>query len=71
MSLRVVSFATYRTSMDDWRSADFDAHDFISAIKGRHIEEYAWLKVRGQFRRFDDSNRDEVWIGLDRWRPTI
>lgn len=65
VSLKVVSFATYRTSVSDWRGIDYDAHDFVSIIKGRSIAEYGWIKVRGQFRRFDNGNRDDViaWFG--------
>jgi predicted amidophosphoribosyltransferase len=65
MSLQVVSFAAYRTSVASWRKADYDAHDFVQALKDQPFREYAWLKVRGQWKRFDSSSREQVvrWFG--------
>jgi hypothetical protein len=65
VALTVVSFATYRTTLDGWRKADYDAHDFVKALKGESVNEYARLIVRGQPKRFDNSNRHEVvaWFG--------
>jgi predicted amidophosphoribosyltransferase len=64
--LRVVSFCSYQTGIAlSWRPADHNAHDFIRAIKGRDIKEYAWVRVNGAWRRFDNTNRQSVvdWFG--------
>jgi predicted amidophosphoribosyltransferase len=61
MPLAVVSFSTYLTSIgDSWRSSDYDAHDFIDAIKDRDINGYAHVRLRGTRHRFDNTNRQEV-----------
>ena len=60
MPLPVVAFCTYRTSLGEWRGVDYDAHDFIDAIKDRNINGHSWLRVRGQNHRFDNSNRQQV-----------
>jgi hypothetical protein len=60
MPVPVVAFCTYRTSLGAWRGADYDAHDFIDAIKDRDINGHSWLRVRGQNQRFDNSNRQRV-----------
>jgi predicted amidophosphoribosyltransferase len=66
MELTAVTFASYRTSVAGWRKCDYDAHDFVRALTGESINEYAWVRVRGHFRRFDDGNRQEVvqWFGM-------
>lgn len=65
MPLTVLSFATYRTSLGNWRGVDHDAHDFVDAIKGRYIDHYSSLRVRGGWHRFDNLNREDVvrWFG--------
>jgi hypothetical protein len=65
VALTVVSFATYRTSLGNWRGIDHDAHDFVDALKGRRIDHYSSVKVRGTWKRFDDLNREDVvrWFG--------
>src|SRR5262245_53791129 len=65
MPLMVVSFSTYRTSVGNWRGVDHDAHDFVHAIKGRHIDHYSSVKIGGEWRRFDNLNREDVlrWFG--------
>lgn len=67
MGLPVVSCCAYLTSVDGigWRPCDYDAHDFIHAIKGRPINGFANIPVRGLVRRLDDTNLDHaiVWFG--------
>jgi hypothetical protein len=65
VALTVVSFATYRTSLGSWRGIDHDAHDFVDALKGRRIDHYSSVKIRGTWKRFDDLNREDVvgWFG--------
>lgn len=60
MPVPVVAFCTYRTRGGGWRGSDYDAHDFIDAVKDRDINGYSWLRVRGQNHRFDNRNRQEV-----------
>ena len=66
MPLQVVCFCTYRTSVTvGWNGSDYDAHDFIDAIKNRDINKHSWLTVRGTPRKFDNTNRQQVvtWFG--------
>ena len=65
MPLTVVSFAADCTSIARWCKGDYDAHDFAKALKGHSVNEYAWVKVRGRMRRFDNSTREKVvsWFG--------
>jgi predicted amidophosphoribosyltransferase len=61
MSLRVVCFSTYRTSVGGgWRREDYDAHDFVDAIKDRDINQYSHVRLRGKWHRFDNENRQDV-----------
>jgi predicted amidophosphoribosyltransferase len=61
MALRVVCFSTYRTSIaGGWRGIDYDAHDFIDAIKDRDISGYSNVPLRGKWHRFDNTNRQDV-----------
>jgi predicted amidophosphoribosyltransferase len=60
MPLSVVSVAAYCTSPDNWSKGDYDVRDFVKALKGQAVNEYAWVKVRGQLKRFDNSSRNEV-----------
>jgi predicted amidophosphoribosyltransferase len=65
--LRVISSCTYLTSVEGalWRPRDYDAHDFIQAIKGRPVNGFAQIPVRNVVRRLADENRDRalVWFG--------
>ena len=48
MPIRVDCFATYLTDVAaKWRRADYNAHDFVFALKGRSINKYSQLAVRG------------------------
>jgi hypothetical protein len=60
MPLRVVSCCTYLTGTDGivWRPRDYDAHDFIMAVKGWTIGGFAQIPCRGRIHRIDDGNRD-------------
>ena len=60
MPLRVVSCCTYLTSTDGlvWRPADYDAHDFVMAIKAKPINGFCHVPCRGETHRIDDGNRD-------------
>lgn len=62
MSLKVVTFCTYLTSIDKpWRPDDYNAADFVNALKGRSIRgNYSYCKVRGKWHKFDDSDRDKT-----------
>lgn len=66
MPLTVDCLATYLTDVAcRWRSADFNSHDFVFALKGRSINKYSMLTVRGEVHRFDNTNREKVveWFG--------
>lgn len=59
--MQVICFCTYLTEIGSaWRPDDFNAHDFIHAIKDRNINGYAYVPVRGKWHRFDNANRQEV-----------
>ena len=61
MALNVVCFSTYLTGIDsEWRSSDYDAHDFIDAVKDRDISRYAYVQLRGKKHLFDNANRQDV-----------
>jgi len=61
LSLRVVCFSTYlKTIAVQWRGVDHDAHDFVFAIKDRNINGYSNVRPRGQWHRFDDTDRQNV-----------
>jgi hypothetical protein len=67
MPLPVVAFSTYLTSTDGvaWRADDYNARDFILAIKDRNVAGYAFVRCRGTWRRFENANRQDVvrWFG--------
>lgn len=58
MTLSVTHFASYLTTRAvAWRGVDHDASKFIKAIKGKPLNGYATVTVRGHSRRLDQSNR--------------
>jgi hypothetical protein len=64
--VQAICFCRYLVEIgSDWRGDDFNAHDFVHAIKDRDIRGYAYLPLRGGWRRFDNSNRQAVveWFG--------
>lgn len=67
MPLPVISFSTYLTIADGvaWRPDDYNARDFVLAIKGKEIAGYAFVRCRGTWRRFENLNREDVvaWFG--------
>src|SRR5690348_4737776 len=67
MSFNIVSCCTYLTDVENgpWRRRDYDAHDFVFAVKGRRLNGYAQVPVRGTDRRLDNDNRDDAlaWFG--------
>jgi hypothetical protein len=78
MPLPVISFSTYLTSTDGvtWRADDYNARDFVLAIKGREIAGYAFVRCGGSWRRFDNTNARDVvgWFGemvaeYAEWQP--
>jgi predicted amidophosphoribosyltransferase len=69
MPLRVVSCCTYLTSTEGiiWRPRDYDAHDFVLAVKAKSINGYCQVPCRGQVHRIHNENRDlalEVFANL-------
>lgn len=59
--MEVICFCTYLTDIGSgWRSDDYNAHDFIHAIKDRELNGYALIPVRGERRRVDNDNRQDV-----------
>ena len=67
MPLPVISFSTYLTTTDGvvWRPDDYNARDFVLAIKGKEIAGYAFVRCRGSWRRFENANSQDVvgWFG--------
>ena len=67
MSIRVYCFCTYLTDIGGgWRGQDYDAHDFIHALKGRQLNGYASIPVSGRSKRLDNTNLDKAidWFGV-------
>lgn len=67
MSLRVYCFCTYLTDIGGgWHGRDYDAHDFIHALKGRQLNGYAQIPVSGKSKRLDNTNLDKAidWFGV-------
>lgn len=59
MPLRVLSCCTYLTAEHvPWRGADYDAHDFVHAVKGWPFGGYVQLTSRGGNRRISSDNCD-------------
>ena len=69
MPLPVISFSTYLTSADGvaWRPDDYNARDFVLAIKGKEIAGYAFVRCQGSWRRFENTNRKTWSDGSGRW----
>jgi len=65
VALSVVCFGTYLTTLGGWRSDDYNVRDYVYALKDRDISKHSWLKVRGTWRKWDNSNRQDVvgWFG--------
>jgi len=69
MALRVASLCGYLCSGDVvWRrgaGGDFDAHDWIQALKGKSFKGYAQVPVCGTTRRLSDENASDAiqWFG--------
>ena len=62
MPLPVVSFSSYLTAVDgvSWRTADYDARNFVHAIKDHDIATFACVRRGTEWREFDNWNRQEV-----------
>ena len=58
--MEVICFCTYLTERGGWRPDDFNAHDFVFAIKNRALNGYARIPVRGKRLRVDNSNRQDA-----------
>jgi hypothetical protein len=57
--VRVIGCCTYLTeTYGPWRRADYNAHDFIFAVKDRVLNGYAWVPCRGVSRHINNANRD-------------
>jgi len=66
MAIKVIYFAAYLTNTDIvWRGLDYDAHDFVKAIKGEPFKKYVDINVLGTRRRLTNDNRDDAleWLG--------
>ncbi len=73
MALRVISFATYLTNVDVvWRGEDYDALKFVKAIKGKPINNYAYVPVGKAKRLLQERNADDAigWFGEMAMAPT-
>ena len=67
MSIRVYCFCTYLTDIGGrWRSQDYDARDFIHALKGRQFNGYAQIPVSGRIKRLTNTNLHKAiaWFGV-------
>jgi predicted amidophosphoribosyltransferase len=67
MPLRVVSFCGYFCNHSmQWRPEDWTSYKFVQALKGKDLNKYADVLVRGQFNRLSNDNRDDAakWFGF-------
>jgi hypothetical protein len=62
MPLSVVSFSTYLTTVEGltWRPHDYDARDFVHAIKDFDIAGFAFVRRRDTWHQFENASRHEV-----------
>lgn len=61
--LRVLSCCTYRTTdRPPWRPLDYDAHDFVQAVKGKRFEGFVQILSRG---RTYSINADTCDVALE------
>ncbi len=61
MPLKVVCFCSYLTATHNpWRPRDFDAHDFVHALKGRQLNKYARIPVFGKDRILENKNLSDA-----------
>ncbi len=59
MPLKVLSCCTYLTADNvPWRGLDYDAHDFVHAVKAHPFEGYVQLMSRGRTYRISSTNCD-------------
>lgn len=60
MPLTVVSCCTYLTDAEgvDWRRPDYDAHDFVMAVKAEPFNGHAYVPCGDQLHRIANDNRD-------------
>ncbi|KAB0682000.1 phosphoribosyltransferase [Aureimonas leprariae] len=60
--LRVGSLCRYLTESEGltWRGADFDARNIVKAVKGSAFGGYSNFKVGGVWKKFDNSNAEEL-----------
>ena len=67
MSLKVYCFCTYLTDIGGgWRGKDYDAHDFIHALKWQQFKGYAQIPVSGRIETLDNTNLGQAiaWFGV-------
>lgn len=61
MPLKVVCFCSYLTTTNNpWRPRDFDAHDFVHALKGRQLNKYARIPIFGKDRLLENRNLSDA-----------
>jgi hypothetical protein len=62
MPLSVVSFSTYLTTVEGltWRPHDYDARDFVHAIKDFDIARFAFVRRGDTWHQFENPSRHEV-----------
>jgi phosphoribosylpyrophosphate synthetase len=59
VGVRVIGCCTHLTDVNGpWRRADYNAHDFVFAVKDRQLNGYAWIPCRGIQRYVNNGNRD-------------
>jgi hypothetical protein len=64
VTLSVTYFASYLTTMMQWRDSDYSASMFVKAIKGKSFNGYGHLRVRDVSQRFTsgDSANAKKWF---------
>ena len=66
MALKVVCFCGYLANRSmRWRSEDYDSYKWVQALKGKELNKYAQVTVRGTIRRLSNENLADAiqWFG--------
>jgi hypothetical protein len=65
MPLAIVCFCGYFCNNSiGWRGEDFDSYKWVQALKGRELNKYALVPVRGVTRRLSNENLPDAWEWL-------
>jgi hypothetical protein len=66
-SFPVYTFCTYRKrNAESYSEAEYHAYKFVMALKGKRLNKYAWITVRGERKRLDNESAREAprWLAM-------